>query len=97
MNWSNPLTWASGVVPVAGDSVVITNVMSVWLDVSPPPLKLLTVEGQLWFQDGNNLVLTSDGIVVFGDMQVDHGSCPCCSVARRGGGAVPGYMGLLFS
>ena len=73
MNWSNPHTWASGVVPQAGDTVQITNDMSVYLDISPPPLHTLIVDGQLHFLDIKNLTLIADGIAVFGDMQVRAG------------------------
>ena len=70
MNWSNPITWPSGSVPAADDIVTITRTMSVYLDVSPPPLTRLVIEGQLWFAHHKNLTLTVDGIVVFGELQV---------------------------
>ncbi len=75
-NWSNPKTWPSGVVPVEGDTVVITNVMSVYLDVSPPPLAQLTIEGQLWFVDDSDKTLSVGGIVVFGELQVGNVTHP---------------------
>jgi hypothetical protein len=75
-NWSNPTTWPSGKVPVAGENVVITNVMSVLLDVSPPPLGQLTIEGQLRFLDNGAKNLSATGIVVFGELQVGNVSNP---------------------
>lgn len=70
VNWSDPNTWPSGAVPQAGDSVVISNTMSVYLDVSPPVLNSLTIEGQLHFLDIKDLTLSTGSIVVFGDLQV---------------------------
>ena len=47
--WSDPTTWPSGHVPVAGDSVVIPAGLSVELDSSPPALHSLTIDGTLVF------------------------------------------------
>jgi hypothetical protein len=68
--WSAASTWPSGRVPAAGERVVIANNMSVYLDVSPPALGQVIVEGRLWFLDTSDLTLSADGIVVFGELQV---------------------------
>lgn len=47
--WSDPTTWADGVVPVEGDSPVILGAYKVIMDVDPPVLTELTVLGQLIF------------------------------------------------
>ncbi len=73
--WSDPVTWPSGRVPVAGERVVITNEMSVNLDVSPPPLGHLIIEGKLRFLN-RPLTLSADGIVVFGELQVGNATHP---------------------
>jgi hypothetical protein len=74
--WSDPATWPSGAVPVAGARVVIPATLSVLLDVSPPALGHLIIEGRLWFQDTADLTLTADGIVVFGELQVGTAEAP---------------------
>ncbi|WP_218081586.1 G8 domain-containing protein [Anthocerotibacter panamensis] len=62
--WSDPATWG-GVLPQAGSVVTIPAGQTVLLDISPPALKSLTVQGQLTF-DKRDLNLTSDWIMVMG-------------------------------
>ncbi len=65
-NWSDPATWPSGVVPGEGDAVEITRDMDVVLDVSPPVLRSLTIQGKLSFADEEDLNLTTEWIYVPG-------------------------------
>ena len=44
--WSDPATWPNGKVPVAGDAVTIAKGKDVVLDVSPPALGSLTIDGK---------------------------------------------------
>src|SRR5215469_13778529 len=48
MKWSNPVTW-NGHLPAAGGDVTIPAGKTVLLDVSPPALKSLTIQGTLIF------------------------------------------------
>jgi cell migration-inducing and hyaluronan-binding protein len=64
--WSNPSTWG-GQVPVAGSTVTIPAGKTVLLDVSPPPLGELRIDGDLVF-DNRNLNLTVDAIMVRGSL-----------------------------
>src|SRR5690606_26848378 len=48
-NWSDPATWPNRKVPVAGDKVTIGRDMDVILDVSPPALGGLSIDGKLTF------------------------------------------------
>ena len=48
--WSDPATWG-GRLPAAGADVTIPNGKRVLLDVSPPPLHRLRVDGSLRFAD----------------------------------------------
>src|SRR6059058_1692400 len=48
--WSDPATWPGRKVPVAGDKVTIEKGKDVVLDVSPPALNGLTIEGKLSFE-----------------------------------------------
>jgi cell migration-inducing and hyaluronan-binding protein len=63
--WSDPATWPATGVPKAGACVTIPAGRTVWLDVSPPPLGGLVVEGELVFTC-TDLELTSDRILVTG-------------------------------
>ena len=49
--WSEPKTWPNRKVPAAGDKVVIEVGKSVILDVSPPALNGVTINGKLAFAD----------------------------------------------
>jgi len=69
VRWSNPASWPDRVVPVAGAAVVIPSGRSVLLDVSPPPLASLTVDGILRF-DERDLNLTTGWIVVHGRFEI---------------------------
>ena len=65
-NWSDPATWPSGEVPAEGDAVTITREMDVVLDVSPPALRSLTIQGKLSFADESDLELETEWIYVPG-------------------------------
>ncbi|MFN3391021.1 MAG: G8 domain-containing protein [Meiothermus ruber] len=67
--WSDPKTWPSGQLPRAGEVVVIPADLAVVLDVSPPPLKGLTINGVLRF-DNRDLELSADWIMVHGKLEV---------------------------
>jgi cell migration-inducing and hyaluronan-binding protein len=64
--WSDASTWPSGEVPGEGDAVEITRDMDVVLDVSPPVLRSLTIQGKLSFADEEDLNLTTEWIYVPG-------------------------------
>ena len=67
--WSDPATWPSGRVPVAGDSVVIPEGLAVHLDTTPPPLSSLRIVGTLVF-DEKDLSLTVGWIIVNGQLRI---------------------------
>ena len=50
-NWSDPSTWSGGAVPQAGDIVTIGEGMDVVLDVSPPGLNGMNLDGKLSFSN----------------------------------------------
>ncbi|MDH3606715.1 MAG: G8 domain-containing protein [Acidimicrobiia bacterium] len=66
--WSDPATWG-GQVPVAGEVVTIPAGTSVLLDVSPPALGGLRINGTLAF-DRKNLNLTTEWLMVAGYLQI---------------------------
>ena len=71
LSWSDPSAWPDGKVPGEGDAVIITRDMDVLLDVSPPVLRSLTVQGRLRFSDERDLDLVTDWIYVpGGELQI---------------------------
>ncbi|HSG32955.1 MAG TPA: G8 domain-containing protein, partial [Sphingomonadaceae bacterium] len=57
VKWSDAAAWPSGKVPVAGEEVTIPRGTEVMLDVSPPELRSLTIQGKLTFADERDLAL----------------------------------------
>src|SRR6266550_2381068 len=68
--WSDSATWPGRKVPVAGDKVTIEKGKDVVLDVSPPVLNGLTIEGKLSFADNKDLELTTEWIMVHGELEI---------------------------
>src|SRR5689334_16489508 len=68
--WSDPATWPGRKVPVAGDKVTIERSKDVVLDVSPPALGSLTINGKLSFADKKDLELTTEWIMVHGELEI---------------------------
>ena len=64
--WSDPKSWPDGKVPGAGDAVAIARDRSIILDVSPPALRSLTINGKLSFADSRDISLTTEWIYVPG-------------------------------
>src|SRR6187455_2892748 len=60
--WSDPASWPDGKVPRAGDAVTIGPDRDIVLDVTPPALSSLTVNGRLSFADDRDIALTSEWI-----------------------------------
>jgi hypothetical protein len=68
--WSDRATWPDKKVPVAGAKVTIPEGKSVILDLSPPPLGSITVMGKLAFADTKDLELTTEWIMIHGELEV---------------------------
>jgi G8 domain len=68
--WSSPSTWSHGAAPKAGSKVTIGDHVNVVLDVSPPALNGLTVNGKLSFSDKADLELTTEWIMVHGELAI---------------------------
>jgi hypothetical protein len=66
LRWSDPASWPDGRVPRAGDAVTIARDVDMTLDVSPPALRSLTVQGALRFADDRDISLTTEWIYVPG-------------------------------
>src|SRR5690606_24483471 len=71
-----PATWPNGKVPVAGDKVVIAKDKNVVLDVSPPALGGLSIDGKLTFSNSADLELTTEWIMLHGELAIGSESSP---------------------
>ena len=68
--WSDAATWPDKKVPGKDDVVTIEKGMDVILDVSPPPLHGLRINGKLSFADKKDLELTTEWILVHGELEI---------------------------
>src|SRR5690348_7634389 len=68
--WSDAATWPDRKVPAAGDKVTIPAGKDVLLDVSPPALGGLTVDGKLSFADTKDLELTTEWVMLHGELEI---------------------------
>jgi G8 domain len=68
--WSNPATWPDRKVPAAGDTVTIEKGKDVLLDVSPPSLGGLKINGKLSFSDKADVELTTESITLQGELVI---------------------------
>ena len=62
--WSEASTWPDKKVPGKDAVVTIGKDMNVVLDVSPMPLRSLTINGKLSFADNKDLELTTEWIML---------------------------------
>jgi hypothetical protein len=68
--WSDPATWPNRKVPAAGDKVIIGKDKNVLLDVSPPALAGLSIDGKLTFSNDADLELTTEWIMLHGELTI---------------------------
>ena len=68
--WSDPATWPDKKVPARDDVVTIAKDMNVILDVSPPSLHGIKLDGTLRFADDRDLELTTEWIMVHGELEI---------------------------
>src|SRR5215467_7276066 len=76
MKWSDPDTWPNHKVPVAGDKPTIGRDKEVILDVSPPALLGLSIDGKLTFSDDKDLELTTEWIMLHGELAIGSEASP---------------------
>src|SRR5215470_14439107 len=74
--WSDPATWSDKKVPVEGAAVTIGKDMDVVLDVSPPALRSLTINGKLSFADTKDLELTTEWVMLHGELEIGTEKAP---------------------
>src|ERR1700729_2125624 len=68
--WSDAATWPDKKVPGKDAAVTIGKDMNVVLDVSPAPLRSLTIEGKRSFADDKDLELTTEWVMVHGELEI---------------------------
>src|SRR5215467_10067379 len=68
--WSDAATWSDKKVPGAGAIVTIDKGMDVVLDASTAPLHGLTINGKLSFADNKDLELTTEWIMLHGELEI---------------------------
>src|SRR5579863_962180 len=68
--WSDAATWPDKKVPGKDAVVTIGRDMDVVLEVSPPALHGLTINGKLSFSDNKDLELTTEWIMVHGELEI---------------------------
>jgi hypothetical protein len=68
--WSEASTWAGGSVPKAGGNVTIASGLEVVLDTSTPALAGLTINGKLSFSDEADLELSTEWIMLHGELEI---------------------------
>ena len=68
--WSDASTWPDKKVPAKDAVVNIEKDMNVVLDVTPPALRSLTINGKLSFADNKDLELTTEWIMVHGELEI---------------------------
>src|SRR6266481_6161891 len=68
--WSDPAAWPDKKVPTKDAVVTIEKDMNVVLDVSPPPLRSLTINGKLSFADNKDLELSTEWVMVHGELEI---------------------------
>jgi cell migration-inducing and hyaluronan-binding protein len=74
--WSDAATWPDRRVPRAGDKVTIAAGKNVLLDVSPPALGGVTIQGKLSFANNRDLELTTEWVMVHGELEIGTEASP---------------------
>src|SRR5215813_6071827 len=75
-SWSDTATWSNKKVPAAGALVTIGQGMDVVLDVSTPPLNGLTINGKLSFANNKDVELTTEWIMLHGELEIGTEKAP---------------------
>ena len=75
-DWSDASTWSGGAVPAAGSVVTIGAGRSVVLDVSPPALNGINLDGKLSFSNARDLELTTEWIMLHGELAIGSEASP---------------------
>src|SRR5688572_26879269 len=69
-NWSDPATWPTKRVPAQVAKAISGKDKHVVLDVSPPALGGLSIDGRLSFSNNADLELTTEWIMIHGELAI---------------------------
>ncbi|MEO7987772.1 MAG: G8 domain-containing protein [Gemmatimonadales bacterium] len=94
--WSDAATWPDGVLPAEGAAVTIPADKAVLLDVSPPALASLNIDGALVF-DEKDLAVTTGWIAVTGTLRIGTSASPFkhnATITLTGAAEAPDVLGM---
>ncbi|MBA2685224.1 MAG: transmembrane domain-containing protein [Gemmatimonadaceae bacterium] len=94
--WSDPNSWPSKAVPVANQDVVVPAGESMILDITPPALKSLVINGSLTFAD-TDLALSANYVQVKGTLVIGSEQKPYthrATITLTGDDSNEGALGL---
>jgi hypothetical protein len=94
--WSDAATWPDGMLPAEGAAVTIPADKAVLLDVSPPALASLKIDGALVF-DEKDLAVTTGWIAVAGTLRIGTSASPFkhnATITLTGAADAPDVMGM---
>jgi hypothetical protein len=74
--WSDPASWPNRKIPAAGDKVTIERGKEVILDTSTPALAGLHIEGKLSFANTADVELTTEWIMIHGELAIGTEAAP---------------------
>jgi hypothetical protein len=96
LKWSDPASWPTHAIPVANDNVVVPAGLPMILDITPPALKSLVIQGTLTFAD-TDLALSADYIQVKGALLIGSEAKPFthrATITLTGDESNEGALGL---
>jgi hypothetical protein len=74
--WSDPASWLNRKFPAAGDKVEIASGKEVILDINTPALAGLTINGKLSFANNADVELTTEWVMVHGELEAGTEAAP---------------------
>lgn len=82
--WSDRASWPNNTIPKENENVEIKSGWNMLLDISPPQLNLITINGRLCFDDSkNNLELKANRIFInMGHLQIGNSTNPYINDAK---------------
>ena len=67
--WSDPTTWPGGLLPAVGTDVTIPTNRTIQLDIDPPALNRITIDGTLTVATDRDVALTARNMWVTGTLR----------------------------
>lgn len=74
--WSNATQWPNGVLPQAGDNVTVNGNWTLILDVNPPKLNNLTINGDVFVDDRDTIIQANFIWIRAGSLNAGNSSSP---------------------